>query len=217
MESDQAAGTVDSYRKLLSELLGNSGAAGVRSYRWPSLLLPAPREDIVEAIEHARVSSASTTHTERLDIMEALLERFADDQETLSSFLVRLVLRPILISIFYAIWLAVRGEGWWWLAAAAAVAVGSYGGAIHRYILRPRQSGIGASLVGSLVGGLFTAMAYAGSGALWIRLVIVGGVVGLYQNVLVRLDLPEAAFALGAVVVGYFYSKALNTLYRFLR
>ena len=53
-------------------------------------------------------------------------------------------------------------------------------------------------------------------GAVWVRLVIISGLYGLYQSIFVRLNGFGIFAALLSLVLGYFFSKQFNAFFFFV-
>ncbi len=207
---------LESYRKLLSALLGNASDAGVRQLEWPDRLLPAPRDELAAALDRARVVEGDPVARDRLEAMASLLERFSDDPNAVSDFATKVWAQPAALSIAYAVWLGSRGEGWWWLLAAAGLAVGGLWGMFLRFRLAEGRDSAPVRFVSYSLLYLLKLVVLVGSASLWFRLVLGGALYGLYHGIFVEFSLWAIALAVVALVVGYYYSKALNTLFHFL-
>jgi hypothetical protein len=208
---------IDSYRKLLANLLGQAGGgAGVtRARKWPEIMLPASREELGLALDNAYatvIAEGSLSDTKRLDAMKTLLDQFEDSWDAVADTVASAITTPGMLGLAYAVWLGFRGDGWSWLVGAILGAAGAYCGLLSRFSAAMGRSGM-PGFVRAVLSSLCSLVFLFGSGALWIRLVFGGVLSGLYRSVLVEFSVLGIVMALIAALVALHYSKGLNTLF----
>src|SRR5205823_12748348 len=113
------------------------------------------------------------------------------------------------IAILYALWLGFRGQGWWWLVPAIALTIGGFKGLSLRFSAERRASRGRILYLAQLAVLLSIA-------ALWLRLVLVGGLYGLYKAVFVQFNPIDLLLAAVALIIAYHFSKAVNALFNLL-
>jgi hypothetical protein len=217
--SPDHAALAESYRKLLSELVGNARSTGVRRTEWPDSLLPAPPSEISDALGRVLIDHPDQASLDRHEAMTALLQRFNPDQGVISDFISSLVTTPFMIGLAYSIWLGVRGEGWLWLVSAMLFGV-SWRALLLTHFARAHRLAEGSWARGFILGivrSLAGLICLGSTSALWIRLVFGGAVGGIYQSLFVRFDLIGLVLALIALWIGWYFSKTLGALYYFER
>jgi hypothetical protein len=130
--------------------------------------------------------------------MEAMLGRFKDGFDAAYDFVWEVLKIPTSVSLGYALWLGFRGEGWWWLLPAFAVIFGGFGELGMRFYLANVSNGF-KRFIGYMLSAIFGLMFVVGVATMWIRLIFVGVLAGLYHNLFVEFSLWGIALALETI------------------
>jgi hypothetical protein len=131
-------------------------------------------------------------------------------------FLGWLVARPALLTLAYAVAIAVQGASWWWLPVAFLGGVGAFFACsvwswTEQYANLPKPKRW-LWLFGIQFAELTVFVCWI---AVWIRMVLVGGLYGLYLSV-PQLNGYGMLAAVLSIVLGYFFSKYFNALFFFV-
>ncbi|MGH8057629.1 MAG: hypothetical protein ACREOH_10415, partial [Candidatus Entotheonellia bacterium] len=166
---------IAAYVKVLQELAALRGLA-----RAPEEVLPLPKEEIAALLHRS-------THPNKEKLI-GLLGMF-ESGATASLFLARLVSRPAILALAYAVAIAVQGASWLWVPIALLGGVGAFVATskwawVAAWATLPKWK----RWVWILLIELGELVAVGCWGAVWVRLVIVSGLYGLYQSAWVRLD-----------------------------
>lgn len=193
---------ISAYVKVLQEL-----GEMKRLSRAPDHVLPLPKEEMLALLQHS-------THPGKEKLI-SLLGMFEAGAAPL--FLSRLIVRPTVLSTAYTVAIAAQGAGWLWVPIALLGGVGAFLAAskwawIERWPTLSRLKRWSWLLMLEL-GELAAVGCW---GAIWVRLVLMSGLYGLYQSVWVRLDRFGIVAALLSLVIGYFFSKQFNAFFFFV-
>ncbi len=126
-------------------------------------------------------------------------------------------MRPAVLTVAYAIAIVVQGANWLWLPIALLGGVGAFFAAskwgwVKAWATLPKwKRWVWLLLIES---GELAAIGCWG--AVWVRLVIMSGLYGLYQSAWVSLDRLGILAALLSLVLGYFFSKQFNAFFFFV-
>ncbi len=194
---------ISAYVKVLQEL-----AAVKKLARAPEEVWPLPKEEVATLLN----GSTHPKKEQRIGLL-AMFESGA----TTSLFLARLVVRPAVLALAYAVAIAVQGASWLWVPIAVLGGVGAFFAAwkwawAEAWATLPKWKRWAWLAV--IEFGEFAAVGCWG--AVWVRLVIMSGLYGLYQSVWVRLDGFGIFSALLSLVLGYFFSKQFNAFFFFV-
>jgi hypothetical protein len=194
---------ITAYVKVVQEL-----AALKKLARAPEEVLPLPKEEMVTLLQ-------SSTHPNKEQLI-GLLDMF-ESGATRALFLSRLIVRPAVLTLVYAVAIAVQGASWLWVPIALLGGVGAFFATskwtwVEAWATLPKWK----RWVWLLLLELGEVAAIVCWGAIWVRLVIISGLYGLYQSVWVRLDGFGIFAALLSLVLGYFFSKQLNAFFFFV-
>jgi hypothetical protein len=197
---DQA---ITAYVKVLQELAALKNLA-----RAPEEVLPLPKEELLTLLQRS-------THPNRERLI-GLLDTF-ESGATRDLFLSRLIVRPAILTLVYAAAIAVQGASWLWVPIAVLGGVGAFFAArkwawFEAWATLPKWKRW-AWLLRIELGELAAVGCWS---AIWVRLVIMGGLYGLYQSVWVRLDGFGIFAALLSLVLGYFFSKQFTAFFFFV-
>lgn len=189
--------------KLLKEL-----AALKKLARAPEEVLPLPKEEMATLLHRS-------THPNKEHLID-LLAMF-ESGATTSLFLARLVVSPAVLSLAYAVAIAVQGASWVWVPIAVLGGVGAFFAAwkwawVEAWATLPKWKRWAWLLL--IQFGEFAAVGCWS--AVWVRLVIMSGLYGLYQSVWVRVDGFGILSGLLSMVLGYFFSKQFNAFVFFV-
>jgi len=194
---------IAAYVKVLRELAQLKHLA-----RAPEEVLPLRKGEMAPLLQ-------SSTHPKKDELIE-LLSMF-DSGVTPSLFLARLVSRPAILALAYAGAIAVQGASWLWVPIAVVGGVGAFA-ATSKWAwveawatLAKWKRWVWILLIE--LGDLAVVTCW---GAVWVRLVIVSGLYGLYQSLWVRPDWFGSVAAVLSLVLGYFFSKQLNAFIFFV-
>ena len=176
--------------------------------RAPEEVLPLPKEEMATLLHRS-------THPKKEQLI-GLLAMF-EPGATTSLFLARLVVRPAVLTIAYAVAIAVQGASWLWVPIAVLGGVGAFFAAwkwawAEAWATLPKWKRWAWLLLIEL--GEFAAVGCWG--VVWVRLVITSGLYGFYQSVWARLDGFGIFSALLSLVLGYFFSKQFNAFFFFV-
>lgn len=194
---------IAAYVKVLQEL-----ATLKKLTRAPEEVLPLPKEQMASLLH-------GSTHPNK-DQLIRMLAMF-ESGATTSLFLARLVARPALLTLAYAVAIAVQGASWLWVPIAFVGGVGAFFATskwawVEAWATLPkwkRWLWLGALELGEVA-------AVACWGAVWVRLVILSGLYGLYQSAWTRPEWFGIVAALLSLVLGYFFSKQFNAFFFFV-
>jgi hypothetical protein len=195
---------ITAYEKLLKEI------AELKSrYRPPEDLLPLPKAEMLALLE-------SSTHPKK-EQMISLLSMFEASGATRDLFFSHLIVGPALLALAYTVAIAVQGANWRWVPVALLAAGGGLLAMlvpfwVDIYAKIPKWKRWGLLLLFQL-GEAIAVICWS---AVWVRLVIISSLYGLYQSVWVRLDRFGIFAALLSLVLGYFFSKQLNAFFFFI-
>jgi hypothetical protein len=194
---------IAAYVKVLQELPALKGLA-----RIPEEVLPLPKEEMATLLHRS-------THPRKEQLI-GLLTMF-ESGATTAPLLARLVSRPAVLTLAYTVAIAVQGASWLWAPIALLGGVGAFLAAWNwtwdkAWPTLPKwKRWVWLLLIE------FGQLAAVGCwGAIWVRLVIISGLYGLYQSVWVRLDGFGIFAALLSLVLGYFFSKQFNAFFFFV-
>jgi hypothetical protein len=193
---------ISAYVKVLQEL-----GQMKRLSRAPDHVLPLPKEEMLALLERS-------THPSKEKLI-SLLGMF--DAAAAPLFLSRLIVRPAVVTIAYAVAIAVQGAGWLWVPIALLGGVGAFLATskwawVYTWAALPKWKRWSWNLLIQL-GELAAVGCW---GAIWVRLVLMSGLYGLYQSAWVRLDRLGIVAALLSLVIGYFFSKQFNAFFFFV-
>lgn len=189
--------------KVLQELAGMKNLS-----RAPDAVLPLPKEEMAALLQ-------GSTHPNKEKLI-ALLGMF-ESGGTTSLFLARIVSRPAILTLAYAVAIAVQGASWLWVPVALLGGVGAFLATsiwawVETWATLPKWKRWSWILLIQLA-----ELAAVGCwGAIWVRLVFMSSLYGLYQSVWVRLDRFGIVAALLSLVIGYFFSKQFNAFFFFV-
>jgi hypothetical protein len=194
---------VAAYVKVLQELAGLKRLA-----RAPEEVLPLPKEEMAAVL-------AQSTHPAK-DQLIGMLPMF-EGGTTASLFLARLVTRPTILALAYAVAITVQGSSWLWVPIAFVGGVGAFF-ATSKWAWVEAWATLPKWKRWSWVFGLELAelVAIGSWAAVWVRLVLMSGLYGFYQSVWPRPDAFGIVSALLSIVLGYFFSKQLNAFFFFV-
>ena len=172
-------------------------------------MLPLSKEEMVTLLH-------SSTHPNKEQLIR-LLDGFESGARTRDLFVGKLIARPIILSLAYAVAIAVQGASWLWVAIAFLGGVGAGVSTwkwawVEAWATLPKWK----RWVWLLLIELGELAAVGCWGAVWVRLVIVSGLYGLYQSGWARPDAYGIFAALLSLVLGYFFSKQFNTFFFFV-
>jgi hypothetical protein len=156
-----------------------------------------------------------STHPKKEQLI-GMLEMF-ESGETTRLFLARLVVRPTILTLAYAAAIAVQAVSWLWVPIALLGGVGAFLATskwawAEAWMTLPKWKRWVWLLLIEL--GEFAAIGCWG--ALWVWLVIISGLYGLYQAAWLRVDVFSILAALLSLVLGYFFSKEFNAFFFFV-
>ncbi len=194
---------IAAYVKVLQEL-----AALKKLVRAPEEVLPLSKDEMATLLQ-------SSTHPKKEQLI-GMLSMFESGRTT-DLFLARLVVRPAVLTLAYAVAIAVQGASWLWVPIALLGGVGAFIAAsqwawVEAWATLPKWK----RWVWLLLLELGEWAAITCWIAFWVRLVIMSGLYGLYQSVWVRLDRFGIFAALLSLVLGYFFSKQGNAFIFFV-
>lgn len=194
---------IATYVKVLQELADMGGLA-----RAPEEVLPLPKGEMESLLQRS-------THPKRDELLR-LLTNF-EPGVTASLFLARLVSRPVILTLAYAVAIAAQGANWLWVPIAALGGVGAFAATskwawVDAWPTLPKWKRWLWILLIEL-GGIAVLICWGG---MWVRLVVLSGLYGLYQAGWVRPDGFGIFAALLSLVLGYFFSKQLNAFLFFV-
>jgi hypothetical protein len=193
------------YVKVLQELAVLKGLERV-----PEVVLPLPKKEMVTLLQRS-------THPNKEQLIE-LLGMFESSGRATDLFLGRLIGFPVFLSLVYVVAIALQGASWLWVPIALLGGLA----ALITPILKWNWFEAWATLSKwSRWGGLLLVLLGEAAvvvcwGAVWVRLVIISGLYGLYQSIVVRLDGFGIFAALLSLVLGYFFSKEFNAFFFFV-
>ncbi len=195
---------IAAYQKVLKELAALKSLARV-----PEEFLPLPKAEMITLLQRS-------THPDKEQLV-GLLSCFESTGATRERFFARLIGFPAILALAYAIAIAVQGATWWWVPVALLGAVGASFAMSKPYWLEmwaalPKWKRWGWLALIEL-GEMAAVICWS---AVWVRLVIVSGLYGLYQSVWVRLYGFGIFAALLSLVLGYFFSKQDNAFFFFV-
>jgi len=134
-----------------------------------------------------------------------------------SLFLSRLVSRAAILTLAYAVAITVQGSSWLSVPIARVGGVGAFFNTskwawVEAWATLPKWK-----RWTWLFGLELAELAAIGSwAAVWVRLVLMSGLYGLYQSLWPRPDAFGILSALLSIVLGYFFSKQLNAFLFFV-
>ena len=189
--------------KVLQELAALKGLG-----RAPEEVLPLSKDEMVTLLQRS-------THPKKEQLI-GMLGMF-ESGATTQLFLARLLVLPAVLTLAYAVAIAVQEASWLWVPIVLLGGVGAFFATskwawVERWATLPK----GKRWVWLLVIQLAEMAAVVCWGAVWVRLVIMSGLYGLYQSVWVRLDGFGIFAALLSLVLGYFFSKQFNAFFFFV-
>lgn len=190
--------------KVLQELAAMKGLR-----RAPEEVLPLPKDEMEALLQRS-------THPNKDQLLK-MLSMF-EAGATTDLFLARLVWRPTSLTLAYAVAIAVQGESWLWVPIALLGGVGAFFAIstwawVDRWTTLPKLKRWLWLLLLIQMGELAVLVCW---GAVWVRLVLMSGLYGLYQSVWVRFDGFGIFAAALSLVLGYFFSKHLNAFFFFV-
>ncbi len=200
---------IAAYEKVLREL-----AALKSRYPPPDEMLPLPKAEMLALVQHS-----TRPNKEQLIYLLSMFEPGATWDRP---FFFHLLMNPALLAFAYTVAIAVQGATWWWVPVALLGAVGasfsmSQLAWLDMYATLPKWKRSGWALLIEL-GKMIVVICWS---AVWVRLVIISGLYGLYQSLLVPLwhgginGFGDVA-ALLSLVLGYFFSKQDNAFFFFV-
>lgn len=177
--------------------------------RAPEDVLPLPKEEMLTLLQ-------SSAHPNKEQLI-GLLGIFDSQARAKDLFLSRLIARPAILGVVYAVAIAVQGANWLWVAIALMGGIGAFFATskwawVEAWTTLPKWK----RWVWLLLLELGEVAAVVGWGAIWVRLVIVSGLYGFYQSLWVRPDWFGSVAALLSMVLGYFFSKQFNAFFFFV-
>lgn len=176
--------------------------------RLPEVLLPASRSEI------ARIVYSSDNPLKEQLI--SALDFFEPDIGIRSDMISRLTVAPFLLMLVYAISILWTGGSWIWLVISVLGLLGIAGGSIILFSGKLQTAtSMNRFFVFLLYDGLWM-IGFFSFGALWIRLVLYSGLYGIYSSVTPSFDVWSLLLSLLSLLVGYFFSRQLNSIYFFL-
>jgi len=145
--------------------------------------------------------------------MLAMFESRAD----MGLFVSRLIVAPAALMLVYTVAIVIQGASWLWIPIALLGSVGAFFASFRWsfgkvWATFPKWK----SWLWVLLAQYGDTAATACWSAIWVRLVIVSGLYGLYQSLWVRLEGFGIFAALLSLVLGYFFSKQLNGFFFFV-
>ena len=194
---------IAAYVKVLQELAGLKRLAGA-----PEQVLPLPKDEMAAVL-------ARSTHPRKEQLI-GMLPMF-EGGTAASLFLARLVSRPAILTLAYAVAITVQGSSWLSVPIARVGGVGAFFNTskwawVEAWATLPKWK-----RWTWLFGLELAELAAIGSwAAVWVRLVLMSGLYGLYQSVWPRPDAFGILSALLSIVLGYFFSKQLNAFLFFV-
>jgi hypothetical protein len=194
---------IGAYVKVLQELAGINRVA-----RLPEEVLPLPKQEMMTVLQRS-------THPNKDQLIQ-LLARF-ESGVTTSLFLAHLVSRPGLLSLAYTAAIVFQGASWLWVPIALLGGVGAFFATskwtwVERWATLPK----GKRWLWLLVIQVAEIAAVVCWGAVWVRLVILSGLYGLYEAAWAKPNGFGIFAALLSLVFGYFFSKQLNAFFFFV-
>ena len=200
---------IAAYVRILKELAKRKWLMESGPSRFPEEFLPLPKAEMVTLFQRS-------THPDK-EMLLGSLRWFGPITETRDIFYTRFIVLPALLALVYAVAIAVQGASWWWVLVAFLGAVGAsfivsklYW--VDAYETLPKWKRWCWVLLIEL-GEIAECGCWS---AVWVRLVIISGLYGLYQSVWVRFDGFGAFAAVLSILLGYVFSKQCNSLYFFL-
>ena len=207
---------VQAYQKLLEELLGANGSAGVNRHRWPDMFLPLPPAQLYEVIQRVSARSISDNERLRLQFMKLLLDRFIGTSIVVGDFVFALTARLVVLSLVCALWFGYWGEGWWWLASPVFVAVGGIGGLVVKFTRVLHWEGLRTGYIWSFMLVVCETILLSMPVGMWLKLVFINVLLGLYNATFVSFNLVDIFLSIITLIVAFYYTKQFNTLQYFL-
>ena len=195
---------ISAYVKVLQELGQLKNLA-----RAPEEVLPLPKEEMVTLLQ-------SSTHPNKEQLI-GLLGMFESEARAKDLFLSRLIARPAILAVVYALAIAVQGATWRWVPIALIGGIGAFFATskwawVKAWATLPKWKRWGWFLLLEL-GEVAAVVCW---GAVWVRLVIMSGLYGFYQSLWARPDWFGSVAASLSLVLGYFFSKQFNAFFFFV-
>lgn len=192
---------ITAYVKVLQEL-----AALKNLTRAPDEVLPLPKEEMVTLLQRS-------THPNKEQLI-ALLGKFESGARATQLFLSRLIVRPAILALAYAVAIALQGASWLWVPVAILGGVGAFFATskwawVEAWATLPKWKRWAWLLVLQL-GEMAAVVCW---GAVWIRLVIISGLYGLFESIWTRPNAFGILAASLSLVLGYFFSKQFNAFF----
>jgi hypothetical protein len=200
LRTHPAEQVIAAYTKVLGELVD------MRAIRAPEEVLPLPKNEMAAVLR-------ASEHPKKEQLLAAL-DYFT---EAPTRFLAGLVLGPTALSMAYTIAIAVQGASWVWVPVALLGGISAFFAAckwgwVESWPTLSRTK----RLAWIFVIQFAELCAVVSWGAVWVRLVIVSGLYGMYQSSWVSFSAFGLVAAAVSLVLGYFFSKQFNAFFFFV-
>lgn len=195
---------INIYTKLVLELY--KVAKDLKSV--PQRLLPASKVEIKGILQYSKISNKDT--------FVKLLDHFDSELGTISDFLAQLTANPSILMLMYSVWILFHGASWLWVCLSIWGFVGVSSSLAMLLLYKFEKFRFFKRLLQSILFEFLRSTGFFAFAALWLRLVTYSGIYGIYKATSLKFEFWSLLFSLISLVIAYFYSKQLNSIYFFI-